>query len=101
MEAQAAPVGVAEREIMAAIRSVMLGLEPLPAATLLGGDLDVMVLDRRVNKAWKLRQGSHYVELGQMLPGLLIATQVASQEMTGDQQATAFGLLAHNYNTAS
>jgi hypothetical protein len=60
-----------------------------------------MVLDRRVNEAWKLRQGSHYIELGQLLPGLLVDAQVASQEMTGDQQALAFGLLAHSYNTAS
>jgi hypothetical protein len=36
-----------------------------------------------------------------MLPGLLVDAQVASQEMTGDQQAAAFGLLAHSYNTAS
>jgi hypothetical protein len=36
-----------------------------------------------------------------MLPGLLVDAQVASQEMTGDQQAVAFGLLAHSYNTAS
>jgi hypothetical protein len=41
------------------------------------------------------------VELGQMLPGLLVDAHVASQEMTGDQQAVAFGLLAHSYNTAS
>jgi hypothetical protein len=36
-----------------------------------------------------------------MLPGLLVDAQVASQEMTGDQQAVAFGLLAHSYKTAS
>jgi hypothetical protein len=36
-----------------------------------------------------------------MLPGLLVDAHVASQEMTGDQQAVAFGLLAHSYNTAS
>jgi hypothetical protein len=101
MEAQPVPVGGAEREIVAAIRRVLLGLGAPPADTLLGGDLDVMVLDRRVNEAWKLRQGSHYMELGQMLPGLLVSAQVVSQEMTGDQQAVAFGLLAHSYNTAS
>jgi len=102
MEVQAAPVGEAEREIVAAIRRVLFGLGPPQAATLLGGcDLDVIVLDRRVNEAWKLRQGSHYRELGQLLPGLLVDAQVASQELTGDQQAMAFGLLAHSYNTAS
>jgi hypothetical protein len=67
----------------------------------LSGDPDGMVLDRRVNEAWKLRQGSHYIELGQLLPGLLVDAQVASQEVAGDQQALAFGLLAHSYNTAS
>ena len=36
-----------------------------------------------------------------MLPGLLVDAHVASQEMTGGQQAVAFGLLAHSYNTAS
>jgi hypothetical protein len=101
MEVQAAPVGEAEREIVAAIRRVLLGLGSPQAETLLGGDLDVIVLDRRVNEAWKLRQGSHYMELGQLLPGLLVDAQVASQELTGDQQAMAFGLLAHSYNTAS
>ena len=60
MEVQAAPVGEAEREIVAAIRRVLLGLGSPQAETLLGGELDVMVLDRRVNEAWKLRQGSHY-----------------------------------------
>jgi hypothetical protein len=87
---------------VAAIRRVLLGLGSPQAETLLGGcDLDVIVLDRRVNEAWKLRQGSHYMELGRTLPGLLIDAQIASQELTGDQQAMAFGLLAHSYNTAS
>ena len=31
--------------------------------------LDVKALDHRVHTAWRLRQGSHYVELGQALPG--------------------------------
>jgi hypothetical protein len=56
IEAQAAPVGGAERDVVAAIRRVLLGFGSPPADTLLGGDLDVMVLDRRVNEAWKLRQ---------------------------------------------
>jgi hypothetical protein len=101
MEVQAAPVGEAEREIVAAIRRVLLGVGSPPTDIFLSGDPDVMVLDRRVNEAWKLRQGSHYIELGQLLPGLLVDAQVASQEMTGDRQALAFGLLAHSYNTAS
>ena len=101
IEVQAAPVGEAEREIVAAIRRVLLGLGSPPDGTLLDSDPDVIVLDRRVNEAWKLRQGSRYMELGQKLPGLLAGAQVASQEMTGDQQAVAFGLLAHSYNTAS
>jgi hypothetical protein len=101
MDVQAVPVGEAEREIVAAIRRVLLGIGSPSADALLSGDPDVMVLDRRINEAWKLRQASHYLELGQMLPGLLVHAQVASQEMTGDQQAMAFGLLAHSYNTAS
>jgi hypothetical protein len=101
MEAHAVPVGEAEREIVAAIRRVMHGIGSPPADTLVSGDPDVRVLDRRVNEAWKLRQGSHYMELGQLLPGLLTDAQIASQEITGDQQAVAFALLAHSYNTAS
>jgi hypothetical protein len=101
IDVQAAPVGEAEREIVAAIRRVLLGLGSPLDGTLLDDDPDVMVLDRRVNEAWKLRQGSRYMELGQKLPGLLVGAQVACQEMTGDQQAVALGLLAHSYNTAS
>jgi hypothetical protein len=100
LQPQAATVGAAEREIVAAIRRVLLGVGS-PPTDILSGDPDVRVLDRRVNEAWKLRQGSHYIELGQLLPGLLVDAQVASQEITGDQQAMAFGLLAHSYNTAS
>jgi hypothetical protein len=84
---------------VAAIRRVLLGVGSPPTDILLSSDPDVMVLDRRVNEAWKLRQGSHYMEIGQLLPGLLVDAQVAGQEMTGDQQALA--LLAHSYNTAS
>jgi hypothetical protein len=61
----------------------------------------VKALDHRVHTAWRLRQGSHYVELGQVLPGLLADAHLASQELTGDQQALAFAFLAHSYNTAS
>ena len=58
-------------------------------------------LDHRVHTTWRLRQGSHYVELGQALPGLLADAHLASQELTGDQQALAVAFLAHSYNTAS
>ena len=63
--------------------------------------LDVTALDHRVHTAWRFRQGSHYLELGQTLPGLLADAHLASQELTGDQQALAFAFLAHSYNTAS
>jgi hypothetical protein len=101
LEPQAATIGEAERGIVTAIRRVLLGVGSPPTDNLLSGDPNVIVLDRRVNEAWKLRQDSHYMELGQLLPGLLIDAQVASQEITGDHQAMAFGLLAHSYNTAS
>ena len=52
-------------------------------------------------QAWKLRQGSHYIELSKVLPQLLADAQFTSHELAGDQQAVAFGLLAHSYNTAS
>jgi tetratricopeptide (TPR) repeat protein len=101
MQAQATPAGSAEREIVAAIRRVLLG-HGLPLADSgLTGELDIGALDHRVRQAWELRQGSHYLEVGKVLPGLLADAQLASQELAGDQQARAFGLLAHSYNTAS
>jgi hypothetical protein len=101
MQPRTAPAGRTEREIVAAVRRVLLGYGPHPADTMLTGELDVVVLDRRVQQAWKLRQGSHYLEVGKALPRLLVDAQLASQELAGDQQALAFGLLAHSYNTAS
>jgi hypothetical protein len=101
MQAQATPDGHAEREVVAAIRRVLLGYGLPLADTRLSGELDIDVLDRRVLEAWKLRQGSHYLQVGKVLPGLLADAQLASQELAGDQQAMAFGLLVHSYNTAS
>jgi hypothetical protein len=69
LEAQAAPVGGAEREVVAAIRRVLLGLGSPPAETLLGGDLNVMVLDRRVKEAWKLRKAPATWSLARCFPG--------------------------------
>jgi hypothetical protein len=97
----AASVGQVEREIVAAIRRVMLGLGSHWAGSEQHDPLDVKALDHRVHTAWRLRQGSHYVELGQALPGLLADAHLASQELTGDQQVLAFAYLAHSYNTAS
>jgi hypothetical protein len=72
LEPQTVPIGEAEREIVAAIRRVLLGVGSPPTGNVLSGDPDVMVLNGRVNEAWNLRQGSHYMELGQLLPGLLV-----------------------------
>ena len=97
----AAPVGQLEREIVAAIRRVMFGLGSPGPGPEQHDPLDVTALDHRVHTAWRFRQGSHYLELGQMLPELLADAHLASQELTGDQQALAFAFLAHSYNTAS
>jgi hypothetical protein len=71
---------------------MMLGYEqPLPG-TELNGEPDIGTLDRRVHEAWKLRQGSYYLEVGKVLPELLADAQLVSQELAGDQQAVAFGL---------
>jgi hypothetical protein len=67
----------------------------------LNGEPDAGMLGRRVQQAWKLRQGSHYLQLGKVLSGLLAEAQVATRELAGEDQAMAFGLLAHSYNTAS
>jgi hypothetical protein len=101
LQPRATPAGLAEQEIVAAIRRVLLGHGQQLANTGLTGDLDIGVLDRRVRQAWELRQGSHYLEVGKVLPQLLADAQLASQELAGDQQALALGLLAHSYNTAS
>jgi hypothetical protein len=69
MEAHAVPVGEAEREIVAAIRRVMHGIGSPPADTLVSGDPDVRVLDRRVNEAWKLRQAPTTWSLASCFPG--------------------------------
>jgi hypothetical protein len=82
-----APVGHVEREIVAAIRRVMFGLGSPGPGPEQRDTLDVKALDHRVHTAWRLRQGSHYVELGQTLPELLADAHFASQELTGDQQA--------------
>jgi hypothetical protein len=100
MQARTTP-GSAEREIVAAIRRVMLGHGHPPTDTKLSGGLNIGMLDRRVHEAWTLRQGSHYLQVGKVLPGLLADAQLASQELGGDQQAMAFSMLAHSYNTAS
>lgn|GEM_PF-1557520 len=92
--------GATERAIVAAIRRVLLGYGPLSTAGP-SSEPDVTMLGRRLHQAWRLRQGSHYLKLGKALPGLLADAQVASQELGGDDQAIAFDLLAHSYNTAS
>jgi hypothetical protein len=84
--------GSVEREIVAAIRRVMLGLGSPGAGSEQHHPLDVKALDHRVHTAWRLRQGSHYVELGQALPGLLADAHLASQELTGDHQALTFAI---------
>lgn len=48
-------------------------------------------------QAAPLGEAEREIELGQLLPGLLVDAQVASQEMRGDQQAAGLGLLAHSY----
>jgi hypothetical protein len=65
----AASMGQVEREIVAAIRRVMLGLGSHGAGSEQHGPLDVKALDHRVHTAWRLRQGSHYVELARRFLG--------------------------------
>ena len=70
IQARVLPAGAAEREIIAAIRQVLLGYGS-PLVTPLNDWPDIKGLERRVYQAWKLRQGSHYgFELGKVLPQL-------------------------------
>jgi hypothetical protein len=96
-----AATGATEREIIAAIRRALLGYGPLVASGIARGELDVNALRRRVNGAWQLRQRARYVQLGRLLPGLLIDAQLASRELGGDDQARALTATAHAYNTTS
>jgi hypothetical protein len=59
MGARSSLPGSAEQEAIAAIRRVLLGYgQPLVG---LNGELDAGMLGRRVQQAWRLRQGSHYL----------------------------------------
>ena len=89
VELQAVAVGEAGREIVAAIRRVLLGLGAPPAETTLGNGLDVMGLDRRVSEAWKLRQGarpSREVDRGRHDSyGFAAITSLAKEHMSNGQ----------------
>jgi hypothetical protein len=74
--------GATEREIVAAIRRVLLGYGPVSTAGL-SSEPDVTMLGRRLHQAWRLRQGSHYLKLGKALPGLLTDAQVAARSLLG------------------
>jgi hypothetical protein len=90
-----------EREIIAAIRRALLGSAPLLFNGAVGRELGIDALRRRVTGAWRLRQRARYVELGRLLPGLLVDAQLASRELAGDDQAHALTATAHAYNTTS
>jgi transcriptional regulator with XRE-family HTH domain len=97
-----APNGGLEPEGLADIRCVLMRHTELPAAINPGPSTvdaapDLIQLRSRVDTAWRLRQASRYAQLGRQVPALITQAEQATQHYQGDDQHTAFALLAETY----
>ena len=97
-----APNGGLEPEGLADIRRVLMRYTELPAAINPGPSTvdaapDLIQLRSRVDTAWRLRQASRYGQLGRQVPDLITQAEQATQHYQGDDQRTAFALLAETY----
>jgi tetratricopeptide (TPR) repeat protein len=100
-----APNGGLEPEGLADIRRVLMRYAQLPAAISSGPGTvtappDVVRLRSRVDTAWRLRQASRYGQLGRQIANLIADAEQATQYYHGDEQRTAFALLAETYQVA-
>jgi transcriptional regulator with XRE-family HTH domain len=100
-----APNGGLEPEGLADIRRVLMRYAQLPAAISSGPGTvtarpDLVRLRSRVDTAWRLRQASRYGQLGRQIANLIADTEQATQYYHGDEQRTAFALLAETYQVA-
>jgi transcriptional regulator with XRE-family HTH domain len=100
-----APNGGLEPEGLADIRRVLMRYTQLPDAINPGRSTtapapDLTQLRSRVDTAWQLRQASRYGQLGPRIAGLVADAEQATQRYRGDEQRTAFTLLAETYQVA-
>jgi transcriptional regulator with XRE-family HTH domain len=100
-----APNGGLEPAGLADIRRVLMRyaqlpevINPGPSTTASAADLTH--LRSRVDKAWRLRQASRYGQLGPRIADLVADAEQATQQYRGDEQRTAFTLLAETYQVA-
>jgi transcriptional regulator with XRE-family HTH domain len=97
-----APNGGLEPEGLADIRRVLMRYTELPAAINPGPGTaatatDLIHLRSQVDTAWRLRQASHYAQLGRQIANLITDAERAAQYYHGDEQRIAFALLAETY----
>jgi transcriptional regulator with XRE-family HTH domain len=88
----------------AAIREAMLQYETLPEMIKSGGADDrprLSWLGHELRRANRLYQAAHYNEAGRLLPGLIGATEQASQTRRGDDRRSALTLTALVYQSVA
>ena len=100
-----APNGGLEPEGLADIRRVLMRYAELPSAinpspSTVSAPPDLIQLRSRVETAWRLRQASRYSQLGRQIANLITDAEQATQHYQGDEQRTAFALLAETYQVA-
>ena len=100
-----APNGGLEPEGLADIRRVLMRYAELPSAinpspSTVSAPPDLIQLGSRVETAWRLRQASRYGQLGRQIANLITDAEQATQHYQGDEQRTAFALLAETYQVA-
>lgn len=100
-----APNGGLEPEGLADIRRVLMRYAELPSAinpspSTVSAPPDLIQLRSRVETAWRLRQASRYGQLGRQIANLITDAEQATQHYQGDEQRTAFALLAETYQVA-
>ena len=100
-----APNGGLEPEGLADIRRVLMRYAELPSAinpspSTVSASPDLIQLRTRVETAWRLRQASRYGQLGRQIANLITDAEQATQHYQGDEQRTAFALLAETYQVA-
>lgn len=93
------PAGLADiRRVLMQYRQLPAAISPSPRAVTSAPDL--AQLRSRVDTAWRLRQASRYGQLGRQIANLVADAEQASQSYHGDEQRTAFALLAETYQVA-
>jgi transcriptional regulator with XRE-family HTH domain len=63
---------------------------PLPS-------IDLEDLEAKARHAWELAHASRFLELGELVAGLVPELEAAARQLDGEPQRTAFGLLSDTY----